>query len=172
MRRFLLASLLLLSAYAAAPRSPLDESQLDAVHAQRIEWMKTRAGIPPPGVFQDVRAVFTHSSAARKELLKAAQDSGVQVILSGTAVPSDSAGALESGVLFLAPPQQGLEEIYRRAAESASDEKLLRRRLKQYPEEAFGAATKPQTDLLARWDAASAIRMLRDAAKWKGVSGA
>ena len=158
MRRLLIASLLLLSARAAAPRphraapprSSLDETQLEAVHAQRVEWMKQRAGGSPLGIYQDYRAVFTHSGASRKDLVKAAQESGVQVVLSKGAEP-----AFESGVLFLAPPERGLEEIYRRPEESAN-EKLLRRRIKQYPEEAFGAATSAQTELIAHWDGATA----------------
>jgi acetyl esterase/lipase len=150
-RRLLIASLLLVSIRAGAPRSPLDEAQLETVHAQRVNWMKTRAGGPPLGIYQDYRAVFTHSAASRKDLLKAAQDSAVQVVLSNSAGP-----ALDSGVLFLTPPDKGLEEIYLRPADTVDDQERLRRRLKQYPDEAFGAATNVQTDLLARWDGATA----------------
>jgi acetyl esterase/lipase len=151
-QRVLLAALLLLSAHAAGPRSALDEAQLESVHAQRIQWMKTRVGGPPLGIYQDYRAVFTHSAAPRKDLLKAAQDSGVQVVLSDAFRTS----ALESGVLLLAPPQKGLQEIYRRAPESAGDQKTLRSRIKIYPDEAFGAATGAQAELLASWDRATA----------------
>ncbi|HEY4364377.1 MAG TPA: alpha/beta hydrolase fold domain-containing protein [Bryobacteraceae bacterium] len=149
MRRLPIAALFLCSAYAAGPRSPLDETQLEAVHAQRVEWMKTRVGGPPLGIYQDFRAVFTHSRAAHKSVLKAAEDSGVQVVLSDAA----QAPSLESGVLFLTAPEKGLQEIYHRSAEDPAALQTLRRRIKQYPEEAFGAGTNAQGDFLGAWDA-------------------
>lgn len=142
------------SSYAAAPPSRLSSSRLEAVHAQRIEWMKTRAGGPPLGVYQDYRAVFAPMRAKQAELLKAAKDAAVQVIFN-----EGPAGA-NGDVLFLPPPdpQTPTFEIYRRPEASEEDRRRLRGALKQYPDEAFGANTDAQPEILARWDTETASR--------------
>ncbi len=135
-----------------------------AVHAQRLEWAKQRAGGrvgergedgSPLGVYQDFRAVFTHTPGTRVETLQAARDAQVQIVLSeGSA---RSAPELEGGVLFMAPPAEAAE-IYRGIQEPANRQEPPNRGalFKQYPDEMFGATTVAQPDLLARWDHATA----------------
>jgi acetyl esterase/lipase len=138
--------LTLLAILSAAPPPPnLDEAGLAAVHAQRLEWAKQRAGGSPLGVYQDFRAVFTHTQGTRVETLKAARDAQVQIVLSDGS--TRNAPELEGGVLFMAPPA-GAAEIYLRPLEPVNLGALF----KQYPDEMFGAATVAQPDLLSRWD--------------------
>jgi len=148
--------LLLFSAYAAAPSSRLSSSRLEAVHAQRIEWMKTRAGGPPLGVYQDYRAVFAPMRAKQTELLKAAKDAAVQVIF------AEGPPGANGDVLFLSPPdpQTPTFEIYHRPEASEEDRRRLRGALKEYPDEAFGADTDALPEVLARWDTETALRSL------------
>jgi acetyl esterase/lipase len=134
--------------FAAAPASRLSSSSLEAVHAQRIEWLKKRAGGPLLGVYDDYRAVFAPARATRAELIKGAIQAGVQIVFAEGS--SDKTG----DVLFLAPPpeQSSSLEIYRRAESTPADRRRLHRQLKEYPDEAFGAATDAQPETLARWD--------------------
>ena len=140
--------------YAAAPPSRLSSSRLEAVHAQRIEWMKTRAGGPPLGVYQDYRAVFAPARAKQADLLKAAKDAAVQVIFTEGAASATGDG------LFLPPPdpQTPTFEIYRRPEASEEDRRRLRGALKEYPDEAFGANTDAQPEILKQWDTETASR--------------
>ncbi len=153
MRGFLFIGVLFfLPSFAAAPPSRLSSSSLEAVHAQRIEWMKKRAGGPPLGIYEDYRAVFAPAAATRAELLKGATQAGVQIVFAeGSTGKSDD-------VLFLPPPpgQSSTLEIYRRAEANAIDRRRLHRQLKEYPDEAFGAATDAQPETLARWDGETA----------------
>jgi acetyl esterase/lipase len=132
--------------FAAGPPSRLDASRLEAAHAQRIEWMKKRAGAPQLGVYEDFRAVFASPKALRPGLLKAANDANAQVVF------SEAESGQAGGVLFLPPPQSPTVAIYRRPESNAADRSRLKRRLKDYPDEAFGAADDVSAETLAHWD--------------------
>jgi len=130
----------------AAPGPRLDDFHLDAVHAQRIEWIKTRAAPPPLGIYQDFRAVFAPPKATRPQILKAAKDAGAQVVF------SSSESGQSGDVLFLKPPESPTAAIFQRPESSAAERTKLRRKLKQYPDEAFGAVDDLSADALAKWD--------------------
>jgi acetyl esterase/lipase len=146
--------LFFISSYAAAPPTRLNSARLEAVHAQRIEWMKTRAGGSPLGVYQDYRAVFAPMGAKRTDLLKGAKDASVEVVF------AEGAADTNGDVLFLSPPdgQTSTFDIYHRPAASDEERRRLRGVLKAYPDEAFGAATDAQPERLAKWDAETASR--------------
>jgi acetyl esterase/lipase len=146
--------LFVFSSYAAAPPSRLSSSRLEAVHAQRIEWMKTRAGGSPLGVYQDYRTVFAPVGAKPADLLKGAKDASVEVVF------AEGPAKTNEDVLFLSPPdgQASTLEIYRRPTASDEERRRLRSALKTYPDEAFGAATDAQPEMLAKWDAETASR--------------
>lgn len=131
---------------ASSPRPRLDDQHLEAVHNQRIEWIKQRAGGPPLGVYQDFRAVFAPPQAAHSKILQAANDAGAQVIFSGVE------SGLSGGILFLPPPQTPTAAIFRRPESTPAEHRRLRGAWKQYPDEAFGAADDLAPGALAQWD--------------------
>ncbi len=138
---------LLFPSFGAQPPSRLNPSRLETVHAQRIEWMKKRAGGPLLGVYEDYRAVFAPAQATRAELLKGAVQAGVQIVF------AEGSSGKSGDVLFLTPGgQTSTMEIYHRPEASAEDLRSLRRQLKDFPDEAFGAATDSQPEVLASWD--------------------
>src|SRR5579871_6480782 len=110
------------SALTAATADRLKESRLEAVHEQRVEWMKKRGGGPLLGVYQDFRAVLTRAQASRAELAKAAREAGVEVVFA-----REERGRT-GGVLFVPLPKGDFKgmEIYRRPEESAEEWKKLR----------------------------------------------
>ena len=110
--------------------------------------MKKRVGGPLIGVYEDYRAVFAPARATHAELLKGATEAAVQIVF------AEGAAGESGDVLFLAPPagQSSTMEIYRRQAATTEDRRRLRRQLKDFPDEAFGAATDAQPELLASWD--------------------
>ncbi|MGD1097554.1 MAG: hypothetical protein ABSB35_36905, partial [Bryobacteraceae bacterium] len=55
--RAYLIPVLACAAWAESPLDRLDLRHLEAVHAQRVEWMKQRMSRAPLGVFQDFRAI-------------------------------------------------------------------------------------------------------------------
>ncbi len=122
---------------------------MEALHAQRVEWKKQRAVLEPLGVYQDFRAVFTEESVPRAEMIRAAKDAEVQIVVS-TATPG-----FEGGVLFISRPE-GYSAV--ELAHFAPPEKLrwqkVAKRQKEWAEEVFGAATEPYPGAIADWDAA------------------
>ncbi len=117
--------------------------------------MKKRVAGPPLGIYEDYRAVFAPARATHAELLKGATQAGVQIVFAEGSTTSTS-----GDVLFLAPPdgQSSTMEIYRRPESNAEDRRRLRRQLKDFPDEAFGAATVAQPASLAHWDGETASR--------------
>jgi acetyl esterase/lipase len=142
-------------ANGAAPSAKLSESQLEALHAQRIEWMKQRANLPAYGVYRDFRAVLTHSRAARPDLLKAAEEAGVQIVFSSE---GGDAGRDGKGPLLLPLPGGGFAgmEISRPPAATREEWRKLRGRFRQYPGEALGAEIGPDDGQIAKWDETTA----------------
>jgi acetyl esterase/lipase len=105
----LLAITTLLLARSSVER--LDTSHLEAVHAQRVEWMKIRAhAAPSPGVYRDFRAVLhvhaedaDHTKGTRAEVLKAAKDAEVSVVMftDHRGPKPETWSGLRDGVLFI-----------------------------------------------------------------------
>jgi arylformamidase len=147
------ALLLPLLAFARTPLERLEERHLEAVHDQRIEWMKRRLVLEPLGVYQDHRAVFLSGAAARPALAKAAKQAQVDIVFS-TAEQGE-----EDGVLFVTPPTEGFESVDLAHWTVPDDGKWQRaaRKQKQYPEELYGSGTEVP-DLLAQWDQKTADR--------------
>ena len=145
----LLASLTLTAAHATRPK----DSQIEAIHAQRVAWIKQRTNVPPYGVYRDFRAVMTHAAAPRAELLKAAREAGDQIVF------ADTQAGVGEGVLFLPPPGadfQGMEIYHRR--DSADEWRKLRSLFLQYPDEVLGVDTGLDTESMEKWDQATVAR--------------
>jgi acetyl esterase/lipase len=133
---------------AAAPPARLSESQLEAIHIQRIQWLTQRASLPQLGVYRDFRAAFTQENVPFPELVKAAREAGDQIVFSA------GAGGRAEGVLFLPIPagDAGRMPIYGGAAENADAWRKVRGVFKQYPDEVLGIATDYDADAIAKWD--------------------
>ena len=129
----------------------LSESELESLHAQRIEWMKRRAKLPAYGVYRDFRAVLTHSPAPRANLMKAAEEAGAQIVFAGES--NDSFGG-SSGPMLVALPSAGFlaMEISRPPAATQEEWRKLRGRFRRYPGEALGAAIDADAGLMEKWD--------------------
>lgn len=118
-------SLVLLFSAACLARTPLERletAHLEAVHAQRIEWMKERAAAQPPlGVYQDFRAILhvhaedaEHTKGTRAEVLKAAKAADVQVIMftDHRGPKPETWRGIREGVLFIPGSEEDHELRY------------------------------------------------------------
>jgi acetyl esterase/lipase len=98
---------------ASEPRSTLerlDTARLEALHQQRVEWMKARKVDPLPSIYHDYRAVLhihaedsNHTKGTREEVLKAAKATLVQVVMftDHRGPKPDTWRGLRDGVLFI-----------------------------------------------------------------------
>jgi acetyl esterase/lipase len=146
-RDLLISSLLISLALAGAPPAPVKSSQAEAIHVQRVEWIKQRISLPPFGVYGDFRAVMIHAAEPHADLLKAAHEAGDHIVF------ADGSGGNSEGVLFLPfPADLQSMEIYRRPGESADEWRKLRGLFRQYPDEVLGASTDLDADSMAKWD--------------------
>ena len=97
----------------AEPRTTLqrlDPARLEALHQQRVEWMKVRKVDPLPSIYTDYRAVLhvhaedaEHTKGTREAVLKAAKATGVSAVFwtdHRGPHPKTWAG-LREGVLFI-----------------------------------------------------------------------
>jgi acetyl esterase/lipase len=145
--RAVLAVLLSLSCFARTPRERLETRRLEAVHAQRIEWMKQRVIAPALGVYRDFRAVAAPPSASSLQLVEAAKNAGVQVVAFPESAPLTGT---HEGVLFL---EGGLPEFPEKAdrfqPKTPKEQRGLKSKFKQYPDEVFSVAGEaiPQNSL-------------------------
>jgi acetyl esterase/lipase len=139
----------------AEPSGRVSESQLEALHTQRIEWMKRRANLPAYGVYRDFRAVLTHSPAPRPNLLKAAEEASAQIVF---APERDGSTRPAHGPLLLPLPGAGFPGMEISLSPAATEEewRKLRGRFRQYPAEALGAEIGPDAGLTAKWDETTA----------------
>jgi acetyl esterase/lipase len=96
--------------FARTPLERLESAHLEATHAQRVEWMKKRVNAPLVGVYQDYRAILhihaedaDHTKGTRPEVLKAAKDAGVNVIMwtDHRGPKPETWSGLREGVLFI-----------------------------------------------------------------------
>lgn len=137
------AALFLLGAVLCYPADPLTPAHLEAMHAQRVEWMKTRVDAPLPGIYADFHAVFAENfsdTAARD-----ARQAGAQIVIANSGARETLAG----GILSIAGHSQPAAPD---SAPSISARRLASL-LKQYPDEVFalaGAAFPAREDLRFR----------------------
>jgi acetyl esterase/lipase len=83
---------------AELPGSLLDPQKLEAVHQQRVEWMKTRRVDPPHGVYQDFRIAEANSAILPFRVQELAKAAGVQILL------TEREPRVHNGVLWLRKP--------------------------------------------------------------------
>ena len=128
---------------AKTPLERLDEQRLEAVHAQRVEWMKQRVATQALGVYTDFRAVHVADAGSPEQLLRAAQAAEVRIVLSAKA-PSWS--GMHDGVLFLdragSDQEQRLfpDETAKLLPMTLKQQRRLRSKFKQYPDEVYAVA--------------------------------
>lgn len=134
----LLASLLCLGA-DLHPR--LTPSRLQAIHAQRVEWMKQRVAAPLSGVYQDYRAAELAGPLATPEQVQAARRADVQILF----VNGPAAARFREGVMVMGEPRDlaALARLDRVVFSDPRDRKELKREFKQYPDEVFAMAGEP-----------------------------
>ncbi len=121
---------------AASPPDRLSSEHLEAVHAQRIAWIRSRISPPLPGIYRDFRAVST-DLPLDETLLRAAKDAGVQVLLQSGALPQVRDG------IVIAPEPKLLIHLDPGNAPMELTPRQLRRieeASKSYPDEAFAIA--------------------------------
>jgi acetyl esterase/lipase len=97
--------------FALTPLQRLETKHLEAAHAQRVEWMKTRVNAPLTGVYHDYRAILhihaedaDHTKGTRPEVLAAAKEAGVDVIMwtDHRGPKPETWRGMRDGVLFIA----------------------------------------------------------------------
>src|SRR6202051_3030918 len=106
-RAFPLLLLLALCSFGRAPSDRLDPRHLEAIHAQRVQWMKQRSVAALPGIHQDFRSVRASHPVDSLTLVRAARDAGAQVVLTKT----PSLSGIHEGVLFLGGPESEKEPL-------------------------------------------------------------
>jgi acetyl esterase/lipase len=136
----LLALTTLLLARSSVER--LDTSHLEAVHAQRVEWMKKRATAPPPpGVYRDYRAILhihaedaDHTKGTRAEVLQAAKLAEVNVVMftDHRGPKPETWSGLREGVLFI--PGSEDDHLLRYPASNAGPELRFLSHIEERPD--------------------------------------
>ena len=109
-------SLVFLATAAIALAEPLTTlerlapARLEALHTQRVEWMKVRKVDPLPSIYNDYRAIIhvhaedsAHTKGTRAEVLKAAKAALVKVVLftDHRGPKPENWSGLRDGVLFI-----------------------------------------------------------------------
>jgi acetyl esterase/lipase len=136
----LLALAALLVARSSVER--LDNARLQAVHAQRVEWMKVRATAPPPpGVYRDFRAILhihaedaDHTKGTRAEVMKAAKEAEVSVVMftDHRGPKPETWSGLRGGVLFI--PGSEDDHLLRYPASAAGPELRFLSHIEERPD--------------------------------------
>ena len=99
----------------------LDESRLEAVQQARLEWARVRAVHPQIGLYRDFRAILhvhaedsDHTLGTREQVLKAAKDTGVDVIMwtDHNGPKAETWTGYRQGVLFIAGAEYDHELRY------------------------------------------------------------
>jgi acetyl esterase/lipase len=132
-----LAAFLLFSAvcFCSDPLHLISPSRLEAIHAQRIEWAKTRVVLPPQGIYQDYRAVSAEKPAATAAMVANAKAAGAQIVL----LSPGSAAETRDGVLVMADRSVWVT-LDGPEFKTPRQRKRLMAAFKQYPDEVFGIA--------------------------------
>ena len=120
-------------AFARTPSERLQNSRLEAVHNQIVEWKKTRASFSAEGVYQDFRAVFLPEPAAQQVLVDPAHNAGVRIVF-GAATEG-----MHDGILFLRAPDGDFKGTDIFGLPQEEDAQRLPSKFKQLPDEAFGS---------------------------------
>jgi len=128
--------------FARSSIERLDITHLEAVHAQRVEWMKKRATAPPPpGVYRDFRAILhihaedaDHTKGTRAEVLQAAKAAEVSVVMftDHRGPKPDTWSGLRDGVLFI--PGSEDDHLLRYPADSAGPELRFLSHIEERPD--------------------------------------
>jgi acetyl esterase/lipase len=117
----LLFTLCALLSWARTPLERLETAHLQAVHAQRVEWMQKRVATPLTGVYRDYRAILhihaedaDHTKGTRAEVLRAAKDADVNVIMftDHRGPKPETWRGMREGVLFIAGAENDHELTY------------------------------------------------------------
>ena len=121
---------------ARTPPDPLDAAHLEAVHAQRLQWMKQRVSRPLPGIYRDFRAVTTRDPGDWKDLAKSARDAEVDILW------MSEPDRIRDGILIgPAPPDAPRFPDSDPAPDlTPKRRKLAAKQSKQYPDEVFAAS--------------------------------
>lgn len=94
---------------------------MQAVHSQRVQWMKTRSSRSLPGVYRDFRAILhvhaedsEHTKGTRAEVLKAAKEDDVKVVMftDHHGPKEDTWRGMHDQVLFIAGSEDDHELRY------------------------------------------------------------
>ncbi len=105
---------------------------LEAIHAQRVEWMKARVVTPAQGIYRDFRAVWIGDSEINDALLRAAKSTDAQILLRA----GDDPDQIRSGFLirkkFAWAPGFQID-----APKNGGDPKHLKASIREYPDEVF-----------------------------------
>jgi acetyl esterase/lipase len=128
--------------FARSSVERLDTAHLEAVHAQRVEWMKKRAvAAPSPGVYQDFRAVLhvhaedaDHTKGTRAEVLKGAKEAEVSVVMftDHRGPKPETWSGLRDGVLFI--PGSEDDHLLRYPASKAGPELRFLSHIEERPD--------------------------------------
>ncbi len=183
MRAFLLVIVATL-VLARSSVDRLDSAHLEAVHAQRLAWMKARAHAPvPSGIYQDFRAVLhvhaedsAHTMGTRAEVLSAAKLAEVKVVMftDHRGPKPDTWAGLREGVLFI--PGSEDDHLLRYPATKAGPELRFLSHIEERPDmasqgfqgmEIYNRHTDAEIhkDLIAYLQAA-----MKDPAAWKRLA--
>jgi acetyl esterase/lipase len=122
---------------------PLRESHVEAIHRQRVEWMKIRVAAPLPGVYQDFRAVVAGQTTG--DLAGAARAAGVKVLFAAQGSTQEPAqGPTEMRGLVLIATKPGDLPLPVAPEDPQFNTRRERKHLfsefKQYPQEVFALA--------------------------------
>jgi len=123
-----------LLAYAYHP--DLEPARLEALHQQRVEWMKIRRVDPPHGVYQDFRVATAPMSVLPFRVQELARAAGVQILL------TEREPRTHNGVLWMRKPesfaQPELPNLLPDGLPKPRDLKRWFTAFKQYPVEFAG----------------------------------
>jgi len=133
-------------AFARKAADPLDASHMEAVHAQRVEWMKQRAPLPPAlGIYLDFRAVAAPHTGYSDAVVRAAKNAGARVVWLNA---GSAGGRVTDGILFLDLASQKTElphfdeaaEGLPLASKTPQEVRRAEGEFKQFPNEVFAVA--------------------------------
>jgi len=132
----LLTVILSARCFGQTPLKRLDPAHLEAVHTQRIEWMKTRVAAPLPGIYRDFRAVVAER-ALEDQVLRAAKGAEVRVILTPDGVTQVHDGVLMYGLSGRKAAEFDDPDDFSFEAGTLKERRRVDSRFKEFPDEVF-----------------------------------
>jgi len=126
----------LLPSFARTPWERLGDAHLEAVHAQRVEWMKKRVSAPLPGIYADFRAELI--ARPPDGILNAAKAADVRVVLT----PEGATGLRDGILIYQFPNGQKPAEFedpddFSFDVQTAKERRGVDSKFKQFPDEVF-----------------------------------